>query len=133
DGMPAFDFAAAAEHVEQRTGRKPANRDLLSYALYPRVLDDFFAFRKRCGDVSLLPTPVYFYGLEMGQEVWVEIEAGKTLVVSLEAMGEPDEEGNVTVYFKLNGQNRQVLVRDRSLVGEADTRRRADAALPGEV
>ncbi|MCB9887838.1 MAG: pyruvate carboxylase [Planctomycetes bacterium] len=133
DGMPPFDFAAASEHVEQRTGRAASRRDVLSYALYPRVMDDFFTFRNRCGDVSLLPTPVYFYGLEMGQEVWVEIEPGKTLVVSLEAMGEPDEEGNVTVYFKLNGQNRQVLVRDRSLGGEVDSRRRADPAVAGEV
>jgi pyruvate carboxylase len=97
------------------------------------VLDDFFAFQNRCGDVSLLPTPVYFYGLEMGQEVWVEIEPGKTLVVSLEAMGEPDDEGHVTVYFKLNGQNRMVTVPDRSLAKETEARRRADPAVKGEV
>ncbi|MBL9079783.1 MAG: pyruvate carboxylase [Planctomycetes bacterium] len=133
DGLPPFDFAKATEHVEARTGRRPAMRDVVSYALYPRVLDDFFAFQNRCGDVSLLPTPVYFYGLAMGQEVWIEIEPGKTLVISLEAMSEPDEEGHVTVYFKLNGQNRQVAVPDRSRTKETEQRRRADPALPGEV
>ena len=97
------------------------------------VLDEHFAFLNRCGDVSLLPTPVYFYGIEMGQEVWVEIEPGKTLVISLEALSEPDEEGIVTVYFKLNGQNRQVAIQDRSLVKETEQRRRADPAAPGEV
>ena len=102
-------------------------------ALYPRVLDDFFTFQNRCGDVSLLPTPVYFYGLDMGQEVWVELEPGKTLVVALEAKSEPDEEGNVTVYWKLNGQNRQVVVADRSLQKEGEQRRRADPAVVGEV
>ena len=81
----------------------------------------------------MLPTPVYLYGLDMGQEVWIEIEPGKTLVVSLDAKSEPDEEGNVTVYFKLNGQNRQVVVADKSLQKEGEQRRRADPALPGEV
>ncbi|MCC7065826.1 MAG: pyruvate carboxylase [Planctomycetes bacterium] len=133
DGLPAFDFAKAAEHIEQRTGAVPEPRDIVSYALYPRVLDDFFTFQARCGDVSLLPTPIYFYGLDMGQEVWIEIEPGKTLVVSLEAKSEPDEEGQVTVYFKLNGQSRQVAVPDLSLTKEVETRRRADPALPGEV
>lgn len=133
DGMPAFDFAAAKEHCVARMNREPLDRDVVSYALYPRVMDDYFAFRNRCSDVSLLPTPVYFYGLEMGQEVWIELERGKTLVISLEARSEPDEQGHVTVYFKLNGQNRQVVVADRSLEGEVETRRRADAAKPGDV
>jgi pyruvate carboxylase len=133
DGMKPFDFDKATEHVRERTGEAPARRDVVSYALYPRVLDDFFAFRNRCGDVSLLATPVYFYGIETGQEVWVEIEPGKTLVISLEAKGDADHDGNVTVYFKLNGQNRQVTVPDRSLLKETEARRRADPAVRGEV
>ena len=133
DGMAPFDFDAALAHCRERMNREPQPRDVVSYALYPRVLDDYFAFRKRCSDVSLLPTPVYFYGLEMGQEVWIELERGKTLVVSLEARSEPDEEGHVTVYFKLNGQHRQVVVADRSLVSEVEARRRADPAQPGQV
>jgi pyruvate carboxylase len=131
--MPPFDFDRATAHVSDRTGRTPPMRDVVSYALYPRVLDDFFAFQNRCADVSLLPTPIFFYGLEMGQEVWVEIEPGKTLVISLEARSETDEEGLVTVYFKLNGQNRQVAVPDRSQKQETEVRRRADAEVPGEV
>ena len=133
DGMAPFDFVKAGAHVARTMGREPALHDVVSYALYPRVMDDFFAFQNRCGDVSLLPTPVYFYGLDMGQEVWVELEPGKTLVVSLEAKSDPDEDGNVTVYFKLNGQNRQVVVADRSLRKEGEQRRRADPAVAGEV
>ncbi|MBL8749324.1 MAG: pyruvate carboxylase [Planctomycetes bacterium] len=133
DGMPPFDFGKATKHVTDRTGQKPAMRDVISYALYPRVMDEFFAFQNRCSDVSILPTPIYFYGLEMGQEAWIEIEPGKTLVVSLEAKSEPDEEGHVTVYFKLNGQNRTVAVPDRSRVKEGEARRRADPANAGDV
>ncbi|MFK7740553.1 MAG: pyruvate carboxylase [Planctomycetota bacterium] len=133
DGFEPFDFEAGEKHCNERMKRPVDRRDVVSYALYPRVLDDYFAFRLHCSDVSLLPTPVYFYGLEEGQEVWVELEKGKTLLVSLEARSEPDEQGHVTVYFKLNGQNRQVSVADRSLEGEVETRRRADQSKPGEV
>jgi len=133
DGLLPFDFDAATQKLQQRLGRRPSQREVVSHALYPRVLDDYFAFTARCGDVSLLPTPVYFYGLEPGNEVWVEIEPGKTLVISLEALSEPDAEGMVTVYVKLNGQNRQVSVPDRSRQKDVDVRRRADPARPGEV
>ncbi|MEY3161732.1 MAG: hypothetical protein RIT25_1723 [Planctomycetota bacterium] len=132
-GLAPYDFEAAAAKLETRLGRTPSQREVVSHALYPRVLDDHFAFEQRCGDVSLLPTSAYFYGLEPGQEVWVEIEPGKTLVISLEAIGDADEEGNVTAYYKLNGQARQVTVLDRAKVPEGEARRRADAARPGEV
>ena len=133
DGMEPFDFGAAEQHCVERMNRPTLPRDVVSYALYPRVLDDYFAFRNRCSDVSLLPTPIYFYGLEMGQEVWIELERGKTLLVSLEARSEADEHGHVTVYFKLNGQSRQIVVADRSIEGEVETRRRADPSAAGEV
>jgi len=133
DGMAPFDFESAKKHVQDRMNRPAQERDIVSYALYPRVLDDYFAFRNRHSDVSLLPTPVYFYGLDIGQEVWIEIERGKTLLVGLDARSEPDEHGMVTVYFKLNGQNRQVVVPDHSLEGEVETRRKADPAQPSEV
>jgi len=133
DGLPSYDLARAAAQIQGRIGRAPAAHEVISYALYPRVLEDYFAFQGRCGDVSLLPTPVYFYGLDPGQEVWVEIEPGKTLVVELETCSEPDAEGRVTVYFKLNGQHRQVVVADRSLAATVEQRLRADPAQPGEV
>jgi len=133
DGLPEFDFAAAAERISQRAGRPALRREVLSSALYPRVYDDHLAFEARCGDVSMLPTPVYFYGLDPGQEVWVEIETGKTLVIELENVGESDEEGLRTVYFRLNGQSRAIQVADRSLAGEVVARRTANAAMPGEV
>ena len=131
--LPPFDFRAAAEHVRSRMSREPLHREVVSYSLYPRVLDDHFAFRETCGDVSILPTPAYFYGLEQGQEIWIEIEPGKTLVTSLEAVGEPDADGNVTVFFKLNGQNRYITVLDKSRAPEVDHRRKADPGQPGEV
>jgi pyruvate carboxylase len=132
-GLGPFDFAAAAAAIESRTGRTPGDRELISYALYPRVMEEHFAFQSRCGDVSMLPTPAYFYGIEPGSELWVEIEEGKTLVISLEALGEPDAEGLQTVYFKLNGQGRPVAVPVRGLAKTVEARRQADPGQPGEV
>jgi pyruvate carboxylase len=133
DGLAPFDFDAATAQLAERLGREPARREVVSHALYARVMDEFFAFQTRCGDVSLLPTPVYFYGLDIGQEVWIELEPGKTLVVQLDAKGEPDADGNVTVYFRLNGQHRQVVVVDRALAKDTEQFRRADVAAPGQV
>ena len=133
DGLPDFDFDAAAARISARTGRPALRREVLTSALYPRVYDEHLAFEARCGDVSMLPTPVYFYGLDPGQEVWVEIETGKTLVIELENVGEADQEGLRTVYFRLNGQSRAIAVADRSLAGESVARRTADPALPGEI
>jgi pyruvate carboxylase len=78
------------------------------------VLDDYIEFRRRFGDVSLLETKTYFYGMEIGEEIQVEIEAGKTLVIRLDAVGEAHDDGTRTVFFELNGQGRQVVTRDRS-------------------
>ena len=78
-------------------------------------MEDWFAARERFEDVSILDTPTYFYGLEVGQEIfYVELEAGKTLVITLSTIGEIDDQGNRTVLFGLNGHARQVTVRDRS-------------------
>ncbi|HMK74442.1 MAG TPA: pyruvate carboxylase, partial [Myxococcaceae bacterium] len=112
--LPAMDLEAVRSRLSERTGR-PARRDeALSAALYPRVMDEFLDAYARFEDVSILDTPLYFYGLEVGQEVWVDIEPGKTLVIALSAVGEPDESGMRTVYFELNGHGRQVSVRDRA-------------------
>ncbi|WP_240360739.1 biotin/lipoyl-containing protein [Pyxidicoccus caerfyrddinensis] len=80
-----------------------------------------------------LPTPNDFYGREVGQEIWVDLEPGKTRVISLSAVGEPDEDGCRTVYFALNGHNRSVLVRDRSRAAKVEARRQADRGNPNHV
>ena len=139
--LPAMDLEALRSRLSERTGR-PARRDeALSAALYPRVMDEFLDAYARFEDVSILDTPLYFYGLEVGQEVWVDIEPGKTLVISLSAVGEPDENGMRTVYFELNGHGRQVVVRDRARAPAVQEARKAEkgnadqvgASMPGTV
>jgi pyruvate carboxylase len=107
--------------------------DLLSYLMYPQVFDDFASARARYGELEVLPTPAFFYGLEQRQEVTVELEAGKTLIIRLLTIGDPHPDGMRTVFFELNGQPREVEVRDRSIKEVAAARRKADPEKPGEV
>jgi pyruvate carboxylase len=105
------------------------------------VLDDYWVHLSRYEDVSILDSPTYFYGLDPGQEVWVDLEPGKTLVISLSAVGDANEDGWRTVYFEVNGHGRQVTVRDRSRASATAERRKADkgdsnqigAVMPGMV
>jgi pyruvate carboxylase len=86
------------------------------------------------GPVSVLPTPAYFYGLDVGEELFVDLEKGKTLVVRNQAIGETNDKGMVTVFFELNGQPRRVKVPDRAHgAGGAGARRKAEAGSEAEV
>jgi pyruvate carboxylase len=133
DGAKPVDLEALREELSKKHSRKLARHEAVSAALYPRVLDDYWARWAKYEDVSILDTPTYFYGLEIGQEAWVDLEPGKTLVLGLSAIGEPDESGQRTVYFEVNGHARQVSVRDRSLARAVRERRRADAGDPRQI
>ena len=131
--MPAADFTLERESLEKKTGHAISDEDLLSYLLYPDVFLKFDKFRQTHGDVSVLPTPPFFYGLKSGEEITVEIEAGKTLIIKYMTAGEPHPDGTRTLFFDLNGQPREVNVRDRSLRVVERAHPKADAAEPGQV
>ncbi len=131
--LPPVDLDAARGEAEKKTRRHVGERELSSYLMYPEVFVDYAKHRRSYGDVSVLPTPVFFYGLEPGQEVNVEIEAGKTLIISYLALSDPDEDGQRTVFFELNGQPRNVKVPDRALAASGKLRRKADDSDPGQV
>jgi pyruvate carboxylase len=131
--MPAADFAAEKEALEKKTGHPIADEDLLSYLLYPDVFLKFDKFRQAHGDVSVLPSPPFFYGLKSGEEVTVSIEAGKTLIIKYMTASEPHPDGTRTLFFELNGQPREVNVRDKSLRVVERAHPKADAADPGQV
>jgi pyruvate carboxylase len=91
--------------------------------MYPKVFTDYAATERKYGPVSALPTPVFFYGMKPGEEIAVEIEYGKALVVQLTALGDTREDGQVEVFFELNGQPRVIAVPNRNQHGldpEAD-------------
>ena len=128
--MPPVDFAATAHEIEAQIGRAPSDREVISYLMYPKVYLDFARFERQYSDVSVLPTPPFFYGLEQGEEVAVEIEPGKTLIIKYLTVSDPHEDGRRLVFFELNGQPREVLVQDKSAAVDEGARR--VKATPGD-
>jgi pyruvate carboxylase len=105
----------------------------LSNLLYPEVFTKFDKFRQTYADVSVLPTPTFFYGLKSGEEITVEIESGKSLIIKFLTISEPHPDGTRTLFFELNGQPREVTVRDRALRVVERAHPKADPADPGQV
>jgi pyruvate carboxylase len=131
--LPAADLAAARAAAEKKVERALSDRELASYLMYPRVFIDYANDRSRYGDVSVLPTLTFFYGMEVGEELSVDLERGKTLIVRLVATSEAHEDGTRTVFFELNGQPRSVRVQDRSQVARRPPTRKAEVGDPNQV
>ena len=104
--MPPYDWAKAKREMEQLAGVEVARRDVISYALYPKVMREYMEHRALHGDTSVLPTPTFFYGLRVGEEAWIDIEPGKTLIIKLLSVGDVEADGARTLTFELNGQPR---------------------------
>ncbi len=118
---------------EQRAGLADDPRGTLNRLLFPGPTAEFAESRAKHGDISVLPTADYLYGLRHGEEHEVDLEEGKRLLFGLQAVSEPDERGFRTVMCTINGQLRPVVVRDRSVAAEAATTERADPGSPGHV
>ncbi|MGF1631730.1 MAG: pyruvate carboxylase [Kiloniellaceae bacterium] len=131
--LPPADLAAVKAEAEKKVRRQIGEQELSSYLMYPEVFVDYAAHRRAYSDTSVLPTPVYFYGLEPGQEIAIEIERGKILIVSFLAVSDADDEGQRTLFFELNGQPRTVKVLDKAMAASGKIRRKADAADPTQV
>lgn len=131
--LAPMDLSALREELDEEHSRaKIRDVDVMSAALYPEVFRAYREHRTRFGDVSVLPTRVFLAPLEIGDEITVDIERGKTLIIVLKAVGELDETGHRSVFFELNGQPRQVRVRDASATDVAPERERATAE-PGSI
>ncbi len=139
--LPPADFEAKRTELRGLLGREPSDRDILSALLYPGVYEDFVEHQKTYSDTSVMKTPLFLYGLEVGQEDSVDIEEGKTLVIKLNAIGELLPDGTRVVHFELNGQPREVRIRDLSAQVEEVQRPKAEpnnphhvgAPMPGKV
>ncbi|MCA9185011.1 MAG: pyruvate carboxylase [Planctomycetales bacterium] len=139
--LPVVDFADIAKEIEPVLEHPPSATDVMSYLMYPQVWKEFIQHVKSYGDTSILPTPAFFYGLEPGEEVAVDIEKGKTLISKFLTVGDLHEDGRRTVFFELNGQPREISVRDHAFEADASESHKADpndathvaASMPGIV
>ncbi|PDS79510.1 pyruvate carboxylase [Rhizobium sp. L43] len=108
------DLDAERKVIETKLEREVSDFEFASYLMYPKVFTDFALASDTYGPVSVLPTPAYFYGLKDGEELFADIERGKTLVIVNQAMSATDSQGMVTIFFELNGQPRRIKVPDRA-------------------
>jgi pyruvate carboxylase len=127
------DLDAARAEVTKKITRAVSEDELASYLMYPKVFTEFCNVQRKYGPVSALPTPVFFYGMQAGDEISVEIEKGKALVIRLQAMGETGEDGQVKVFFELNGQPRIIKVPNRAASSTIKLRPKADDANEAHV
>jgi len=131
--LPKADIPAITAELTHKIGREPRNVDVQSYLMYPQVFLDYQKHLKLYDNTSVIPTSAFFYGMQSGQEVSVEIESGKTLIIRYLTTGEARDDGTRTVFFELNGQPRQVNVPDRSLEATLHRNPKADPDDPNDI
>jgi len=131
--LAAVDLDQTSITLQKKLGHKISRTDLLSYLMYPDVFVNFAHTRSSYGNLDVLPTPQFFYGLETGEEVAVELEPGKVLIIKFLTVSDPQPDGTRTVFFELNGQPREVSIRDSSRKAAVPARDKADPAIPGHV
>lgn len=131
ENVAATTDGALAEAIPEEVPEP--GRELIAYALYPKVYRELQEHRRRYSDTSALETPVFFYGLNVGEETSVEIERGKTLIVKLVGIGDVQEDGTRNLWFELNGQPREIQVRDESAESKVVTKPKATKGDPTQV
>lgn len=136
-GRPAFsvrpgelaepvDFDKVKAELTEKIGFEPRFEDVLSYLMYPQVYLDYRKSYDAFGDVTLLDTPTFFHGIRLGETIEVQIEKGKTLIIRLDEIGEPDMEGKRVLFFNLNGQRREIIVKDTSIKTTVKAKQKAE-------
>lgn len=135
------DFELLRNELNEKLGRPVTSHEVLSYALYPKVFEEYSATNKEFGDVSVIDTPEFLYGMRLGEEVEIEIQKGKTLIVKLVSISEPQSDATRVIYFELNGQPREVIIEDVNVESDVIRKIKADpsntshiaATMPGTV
>ncbi|MEK4522738.1 pyruvate carboxylase [Psychrobacillus sp. FSL W7-1493] len=139
--LEPVDFNAVKELLFNKLERPVNSQEILAYTLYPKVFDEYCATEKNFGDVSVLDTPTFLYGMRLGEEIEVEIEVGKTLIIKLVSISKSDKEGNRIIYFELNGQPREITIQDMNMEVSSFSKLKAEpsneshigATMPGTV
>ncbi|MEK5071266.1 pyruvate carboxylase [Sporosarcina sp. FSL K6-1508] len=134
-------FEMLRDELNHKLERPVTSHEVLSHALYPKVFEEYSQTNQQFGDVSVIDTPEFLYGMRLGEEIEVEIEKGKTLIVKLVSISEPQSDATRVIYFELNGQPREVIIEDMSVESVTVRKQKADtsndahiaATMPGTV
>ena len=130
--LAPVDFEAIRQKLTD-AGYKHEDEDINAYCQYPKDFKDFNETVKKYGDVSVLDTPTFFFGMKKNEEVHVEIEEGKDLIITLINISDPDDSGVRTITFMFNGAEREIQVQDKSVDMKTVTRRKADPDKAGDI
>lgn len=128
--LPKADFESARTKLTGLLKKAATEKEVVTHFLYPKVYDDLIKHQISYSDTRVIPTGVFFQGMEAGDEVSIEIEPGKTLFLKFLTIGDPRGDGARTVFFELNGQPREVVVIDRSLIGKISQRVKMEPGNP---
>ncbi|MGV2874514.1 pyruvate carboxylase [Macrococcus capreoli] len=139
--LPPVDFESLRQTLTTKQAKPVTEQDVVSYALYPKVYEQYVATNEKFANVSLLDTPTFFYGMRKNEKVEIAIDEGKTLIVQLISVGHVHEDGYRWVYFDFNGMSRKVYVKDVNVEPSVATIPKADpqnkhhigAQMPGTV
>ena len=129
----AAELAALKKPLAEKLRHEPTDDEFYSHLMYPQVFADFAKHQRDFGDVSVLPTPAFFYGLRPREEISVEIEEGKVLIIRLVSVGDADKDGRRPVTYELNGITREVFIADKGVTATAKSRPKADLTDPMSV
>ena len=127
------DFEQVKAELKEIVGFEPSQKDVISYIMYPQVFVDYCKMNDSFGDVELLDTVTFFQGMRIGETIEVNIEKGKTLIITLDQIGDPDIEGNRVLFFNLNGQRREVVVKDTNVKSQVMMKEKAEPTNKGHV
>ncbi|MFD4489455.1 pyruvate carboxylase [Lysinibacillus fusiformis] len=119
--------------LEEKLNRPVSKKDVLAYALYPKVFEEYAKTAESFGNISVLDTPTFLYGLKLGEIIEVEIEKGKTLIIKLVSIGEPQHNGTRVLYFELNGQSRELVIQDMTVEVDGNLSLKTDPSNPNQI
>jgi len=130
--LPPVDFEAVRKKL-QASEYLHTDEDINSYCQYPKVFKDYNEFVKKYGDVSVLDTPAFFFGMKKNEEIRVEIEEGKILIIRMINISDADDNGNRTITFMFNGTEREIQVQDKNVDLQIVSRKKANPDRLGDI
>jgi pyruvate carboxylase len=113
--IPRIDFDSEIAKFREKFDENLSEEDFLSYLMYPKVFEQFYHFKAHFGNVDRLPTHSFYYPMKPNEEIIVELESGKNLIIRFKHIGEPDQDGFREVFFQINGQTRNIRIKDESI------------------
>ncbi len=139
--LEPIDFDALREELQEKQQEKVTEQDLISYALYPKVYEQYVKTYEQFGNVAILDTPTFFFGMRDNEKIEIEIDKGKILIIQLKTITNPDENGVRTVFFDMNGQARRIQAKDENIQASHLAKPKADktdsshigAQMPGTI